>query len=199
VTGPRRTHVRKSLALPAAGALRVVVVADTHGKPDPRSPALIEAQRPDHILHAGDIGGSNGGHAVLDSLAAIAPVTAVRGNIDAHTPGIPDAVTVSVEDEGSTLVTLLLVHIALYGTKLRADVARLARAEDAGIVACGHSHVPFLGRDRDVVVVNAGSIGPRRFHLPIVFAVLDVTRDGIEAHHVSCETGQRWVPPVSRL
>ena len=193
MTASRRTHVRTSLALPAGGALRLVVVADTHGKPDPRSPALIAAQRPDHILHAGDIGG--GGSDVIDSLAAIAPVTAVRGNIDARTPGIPDAVTVTVDDTGRNLVTLLLVHIALHGTKLRADVARLARVEGAAIVACGHSHVPFLGRDGDVVVVNAGSIGPRRFHLPIVFAVLDVRREGIEAHHVSCETGLRWVPP----
>jgi hypothetical protein len=86
------------------------------------------------------------------------------------------------------------MHIAVYGPKLRADAARLARAADASIVVCGHSHVPFLGRDQGIAVVNAGSIGPRRFQLPIVFAVIDVRRDGVSMHHVSCETGQRWTP-----
>lgn len=184
------THVRKALALPPDGALRLVVVADTHSQPDPRSATIIAAQRPDHILHAGDIGAL----AVLDTLAALAPVIAVRGNIDAQVPGIPDVVTLDVRDGDRTLITLLLLHIAVQGPRLRADAVRLARAEDAGIVVCGHSHVPFLGRDQGIAVVNAGSIGPRRFQLPIVFAVVDVRRDGVDMHHVSCETGQRWQP-----
>jgi hypothetical protein len=165
-------------------------VADTHSQPHPRSAELIAAQRPDHILHAGDIGARE----VLDALAVHAPVTAVRGNIDGQMPGIPDVVTLDVRDGDRTLVTMLLLHIAVYGPKLRADAARLARAEDASVVVCGHSHVPFLGRDQGIAVVNAGSIGPRRFQLPIVFAVVDVRRDGVAIHHVSCETGGRWQP-----
>ena len=43
------------------------------------------------------------------------------------------------------------------------------------MVVCGHSHVPFIGRDRDLTVFNPGSIGPRRFHLPIVFGTMNVT------------------------
>jgi hypothetical protein len=189
---PRKTltHTREALALRPDGALRVVVVADTHSRPDPRSADLIAAQKPDHILHAGDIGARE----VLDALGALAPVTAVRGNIDAQMPGVPDVVTVDVRDGDRTLLTMLLMHIAVYGPKLRADAARLARAADASIVVCGHSHVPFLGRDRGIAVVNAGSIGPRRFQLPIVFAVVDVRRDGVTMHHVSCETGERWSP-----
>jgi predicted phosphodiesterase len=109
-------------------------------------------------------------------------------------PGVPDVVTIDVRDSDRTLVTMLLLHIAVYGPKLRADAARLARAADAAIVVCGHSHVPFIGRDQGIAVVNAGSIGPRRFQLPIVFAVIDVRRDGVEMHHVSCETGERWRP-----
>jgi len=87
-----------------------------------------------------------------------------------------------------------MLHVAVYGPKLRADAARLARAERAQMVVCGHSHVPFLGRDQGLAVVNAGSIGPRRFHLPIVFAVVDIRRDGVSMRHVSCETGETWLP-----
>ena len=184
------THVHETLELRPEGALRLVVVADTHSQPHPRAAELIAAQRPDHILHAGDIGSRE----VLEALAALAPVTAVRGNIDAQMPGIPDVVTLEVRDGDRTLVTILLLHVAAYGPKLRADAARLARAEDASVVVCGHSHVPFLGRDQGMAVVNAGSIGPRRFRLPIVFAVVDVRRDGVAIHHVSCETGERWTP-----
>lgn len=188
----RKTLVREreTLELGPGGALRIVAVADTHSRPDPRSAELIAALRPDHILHAGDIGARE----VLDALAVHAPVTAVRGNIDAQMPGIPDVVTIDVRDGDRTLVTMLLMHIAVYGPKLRADAARLARNAGATLVVCGHSHVPFIGRDQGIAVVNAGSIGPRRFQLPIVFAVVDVRRDGVSMHHVSCETGQAWRP-----
>jgi uncharacterized protein len=173
--------------------LRIVVVADTHSRPDPRGADVIAAQRPDHILHAGDIGAP----AVLDSLARLAPVTAVRGNIDAKMPGVPDVVTMDVEDAQGTIITMVLLHIAVNGPRLRADALRIARTARASLVVCGHSHVPFLGRDQGMVVVNAGSIGPRRFQLPIVFAVMDVRRDGIDIHHVSCETGERWTPTAA--
>lgn len=190
-TRRRRTvHARETLALRPDGKLRIVVVADTHSRPDPRSPALITALHPDHILHAGDIGS----RAVLDALSEIAPVTAVRGNIDAQMPGVPDVVTLDVRDGGATLLTMLLLHVAVYGPKLRADAARLARAAGAQLVVCGHSHVPFMGRDQGIAVINAGSVGPRRFKLPIVFAVVDIARDGVQMRHVSCETGEVWRP-----
>lgn len=184
------THVRQALSTRPGGALRVVVVADTHSRPDPRSAEIIAAQHPDHILHAGDIGAPS----VLDALAAMAPVTAVRGNIDAQMPGVPDVVTFEVRDGDRTLITLLLMHIAVYGPRLRADALRLARTAGAAIVVCGHSHVPFIGRDQGFAVINAGSIGPRRFQLPIVFGVIDIGREGVTMHHVSCETGHRWRP-----
>ena len=183
-------HAKQALALRRDGSLRLVVVADTHSRPDARSLSLIAAQHPDHVLHGGDIGSP----AVLDSLAAIAPVTAVRGNIDAKMPGVPDVVTIDVREGDATLLTMLLLHVALYGPKLRADAARLARAAGASLVVCGHSHVPFMGRDQGIAVLNAGSIGPRRFRLPIVFAVVDIRRDGVQMHHVSCETGETWRP-----
>ena len=167
-----------------------MLVADTHSAPHPNSAEHVAAQHPIHILHAGDIGDLG----VLEQLEKLANLIAVRGNIDIHAPGLPDAITIDVRDADGPLVTLLLVHIAVYGPKLRAEIAKLAHADGASIVVCGHSHVPFIGRDKGVVIVNPGSIGPQRFHLPIVFAVMDISRERISMHHVNCETGRRWEP-----
>ena len=157
---PTRRTARAASAAPAVsavvhesielrdGALRLVVVADTHSEPHPRTAELIRALRPDRILHAGDIGDLD----VLRRLSEIAPVTAIRGNIDVHAPDLPDALTLDVRDGAESLFTLLLVHIAVYGPKLCAEAARLARAEHCAIVVCGHSHVPFIGRDRDLAI-----------------------------------------------
>lgn len=142
------------------------------------------------ILHAGDIGDLS----VLDGLKRIAPLYVVRGNIDTHAADLPDALVVDLLDGGSVALSLLLFHIAVYGPKLLAGPARLAESEGAGIVVCGHSHVPFIGMDRGLVVFNPGSIGPKRFSLPIVFGVMDLEATGIRMHHVACETGERWLP-----
>jgi hypothetical protein len=118
----------------------------------------------------------------------------VRGNIDVHAEEVPDSVTLDVEDAGGTLITILLMHIAVNGPKLRADAVRLAQKSRADVVVCGHSHVPFIGRDRGLVVMNPGSIGPRRFQLPIVLGVIDIDRKGVALRHVDCETGAPWRP-----
>ena len=94
---------------------------------------------------------------------------------------------------GSAL-ELLLLHIAVYGPKLRADAARLAVEAGARVVVCGHSHVPFVGRDRGFTVFNPGSIGPRRMHLPIVFGVLEIAAGKLTLEHFDCETGALWSP-----
>jgi hypothetical protein len=182
-------HQRRAIEL-GAGAQRIVVVADTHGLPHPRAFERIAALQPAHILHGGDIGDLS----VLEGLARLAAVSAVRGNIDAGAPGIPDLLTLDVRDGDGTLATILLLHIAVYGPRLRAEVARLAAAEGASLVVCGHSHVPFMGRDRGVPVFNPGSIGPKRFALPIVFGVIDLSRERISLRHVDCLTGETWQP-----
>jgi putative phosphoesterase len=189
MTNRNGSHVRNVVRL-TDSFLRLAVVADTHGKPHDQAPALIAALDPDAILHAGDIGDL----AVLDRLAEVAPVLAVRGNIDGRARDLPDTMTVAVCDGETTLQKLLLVHIGVYGPKLRADAFRLARREGAALVVCGHSHVPFIGRDKGVSIFNPGSIGPRRFQLPIVFGVMDVTPERTELRHVSCETGETWTP-----
>lgn len=185
----RYRHESTELELPRDGALRLVIVADTHSKPHPDAFELIAGQAPDAILHAGDIGAAR----VIDDLAKLAPVIAVRGNID-DVGRFPDSIDIGVMSSGVQRLRMLLLHIAVAGPRLRADAAQLARDHGAKLVVCGHSHVPFMGEDRGLTVFNPGSIGPRRFTLPIVFGVMTLTRSGIQLEHVSCETGQRWLP-----
>ena len=187
---PRLLEQTASVPVRGDGLLRLAVVADTHSQPHPAAAGHLAALRPDAILHGGDIGDLE----VLARLAEVAPVFAVRGNIDVHAPSLPDVLTLDVVG-GPRGLRILVTHIAVHGPKLRADVAQLARSQGAGLVVCGHSHVPFIGRDRDLTVFNPGSIGPRRFHLPIVFGTIDVGPSGVRLAHVDCETGLAWSPP----
>src|SRR5271166_788281 len=151
----RVVHTRTDLAMDGE-TLRIVAVADTHGRPHPELATRIAELTPAHIFHAGDVGDL----AVLRDLQRHAPVTAVRGNIDGH--DLPDRITIAVRNAEHTLLNILLTHIAVYGVKIRSDIARVARAEDASLVVCGHSHVPFAAHDRGLTVFNPGSVGPRR-------------------------------------
>jgi putative phosphoesterase len=132
----------------------------------------------------------------LKELEQIAPVYAVRGNIDEHAPGVPDVLTLEVIAGSSMRLRILLTHIAVYGPKLRAEVAKRAVAARAGLVVCGHSHVPFIGRDRGIGMFNPGSIGPRRFALPIVLGCIELTAASVRMRHIDCETGADWLPPA---
>lgn len=189
--GPPFVVARARRSLRPDGTLTLGLVADTHSKPDPRAVSQLAALKPDAIVHGGDIGDLS----VLDTFSAIAPVHAVRGNIDVRLHDLPDALVLELEHEQRTQLTVLLTHIAVAGPKVRADAARLARAEKASLILCGHSHVPFFGQDRGLTVFNPGSIGPRRFTLPILYGVMRITESGVSLHHVDCETGKRWAPP----
>jgi uncharacterized protein len=167
-------------------SVRLAVVSDTHSQPHAATAQRLRELAPDAILHGGDIGDL----AVLDELASIAPVYAVRGNIDTHARDVPDVRILDVGD-----LRILLTHIAVYGPKLRAEVAKLAQAEKARLVVCGHSHVPFIGVDRGITVFNPGSVGPKRFSLPIVFGTIDLTPRGVKLAHVDVATGAVWLPP----
>jgi putative phosphoesterase len=182
-------HRATRLPLDAQGALRLAIVADTHSQPHEQAAVHIRALGVDAILHAGDIGDLG----VLTELEKVAPVIAVRGNIDerAH---LPDVVTIDVESGADSVFKMLLMHIAVYGPKLRADAVRLATSCQAKLVVCGHSHVPFIGRDRGLTVFNPGSIGPRRMHLPIVFGMLEIAAGKLSLRHIDCETGEPWSP-----
>jgi putative phosphoesterase len=188
---PRTTRSSATLALRGDGTLTLAAVADTHSQPHAAIRDRLAAIAPDAILHAGDIGD----RAVVDQLAETAPVFVVRGNIDTRSV-FPDVLILDlVSAAGEPRLRIFMTHIAVYGPKLRAEVARAARAEHASLIVCGHSHVPFIAQDRGLTVFNPGSIGPRRFHLPIVFGTIAVTPDKVRLAHVSCETGLPWSPP----
>jgi len=193
---PRLVRKSATLALRDDGTLKLAVVADTHSQPHAAIAGHLAAIAPDAILHAGDIGDPE----VIDRLAETAPVFVVRGNIDTRST-FPDILTLDLIGASQRLIgaaqrlRIFLIHIAVTGPRLRADVARMARAEHAQLVVCGHSHVPFIGQDRELAVFNPGSIGPRRFHLPIVFGTIAVTPTGVRLAHVDCETGRPWTPP----
>jgi putative phosphoesterase len=173
------------------GSLRLAVVADTHSALHSNALGALEKLRPDAILHAGDVGELR----VLDELAKVCQVLAVRGNIDVRLPGLADVLVVEVGTPERLSLRILLLHIGVYGPKLRADAARLARAEAASLVVCGHSHIPFIGTDRGLTVFNPGSAGPRRFDLPILFGTIDVGLRDVRLKHFDCITGQPWAPP----
>jgi len=161
VTGRRRARARRPGTV-------IGVVSDTHGLL--RSEALRRLRGVDRIVHAGDIGTPD----VLRALEGIAPVTAVRGNNDrgAWARALPETTTITVED-----ARLHVLH----------DVKALAvdprRAALAAVIA-GHSHKPAL-LDRDgVLFLNPGSIGPRRFTLPIAMALLTVRGAAVRARIV---------------
>ena len=161
MTGRRRARARRPGTV-------IGVVSDTHGLLRPE--ALRRLRGVDRIVHAGDIGTP----VVLRALEAIAPVTAVRGNNDrgAWARALPETTTLTVED-----ARLYVLH----------DVKTLAvdprRAALAAVIA-GHSHKPVL-LDRDgVLFLNPGSIGPRRFTLPIAMALLTVRGAAVRARIV---------------
>lgn len=136
-------------------------MSDTHGL---LRPEAIDALRgSDAIIHAGDVVDP----AILDRLRELAPVTAVRGNVDraGTVRALPeDAV---LEAEGTSIYVL---H----------DLAALdldPRAAGFGVVVSGHTHAPLIREAEGVLYVNPGSAGPRRFRLPVTVASL-VVGDG---------------------
>jgi putative phosphoesterase len=134
------------------------VISDTHGLLRPEAVAALAGCG--HIIHAGDIGASE----VLDALAAIAPVTAVRGNNDkgAWAERIPS--TAVFQADGLPIFVLHDVN------ELDLDPA----AAGFGVVIAGHSHVPAQDQRNGVLFFNPGSAGPRRFRLPIAVGRLHV-------------------------
>lgn len=189
---PRTAHA--SLSLPAEGGT-LVVVADTHSAPHPGSEVHLRSHAPVAVLHAGDIGDL----AVLDALSAIAPVHAVRGNIDEHAPDLPEQLVLDVSLGDGPRLRLFLVHIAFDGPRLRGDVERRAVAERADVVIAGHSHVPFVGRQGELVLFNPGSVGPRRFQLPIVYGAIELSAaTGARLRHFEAATGAPFDPRAAR-
>jgi putative phosphoesterase len=142
-----------------ATSLRVGLIADTHGLLRPEATAFLRGC--DHILHGGDIGAPD----ILEQLAALAPVTAVRGNNDtqAWAASLPETRLLELE-----AMKIYLIH----------DLAELElepAAAGVRVIVSGHSHRPLVRECNGVVYVNPGSAGPRRFRLPISVAQLEIS------------------------
>lgn len=151
----------------------VGVISDTHGLLRPQAlEALAGAQL---VIHAGDIGSSD----ILNALARLAPVEAVRGNVDTEAWAHAIPKTAVVEVQGRSLYVL---H----------DLKRLdldPRAAGFAAVISGHSHVPTNEMRNGVLYFNPGSAGPRRFRLPVSVGRLWLSSQGIRAEIVVLEAG----------
>jgi putative phosphoesterase len=134
------------------------ILSDTHGLLRPEVlPALAGV---DHILHAGDVGDAG----ILDRLREIAPVTAIRGNVDTHGPCSELPPTEVVE----------LAGCLIYMLHSLADLDLNPKAASIQVVLFGHSHVPSVEMRDGVMYLNPGSAGPTRFRLPVTVALLRI-------------------------
>jgi uncharacterized protein len=152
--------------------IRVGLISDTHGllRPD----ALAFLRGCDYIVHAGDICDCD----VLASLQKLAPVTAVRGNNDrgSWAEALPQQAVLRLGE-----LQILAIHD-------RQELDERSLAKEARVVVFGHSHKPFIERQRDVLFINPGSAGPRRFGLPI--SVGEVLVDGSQVQARTVELGR---------
>ncbi|HZY73680.1 MAG TPA: metallophosphoesterase family protein [Edaphobacter sp.] len=144
------------------------VISDTHGLLRPEALAALAGV--EHILHAGDIGDPG----ILDTLQKIAPVTAIRGNVDCWGECAELPPTDAVELGGRLFY---LVHSA-------ADLDINPVVADVAVVVSGHSHKPSIQTRDGVIFLNPGSAGPRRFNLPVTIALVTSTEDKLEARIV---------------
>jgi putative phosphoesterase len=156
-----------------AAKRRVGLISDTHGLLRPEAVAFLRGS--DFIVHGGDIGHEG----VLEELATLAPVTAVRGNNDKGpwAGAVPETEVLQVGE-----VFIYVVH----------DLGELAvDPVTAGfqVVVSGHSHRPSVTERDGVLYVNPGSSGPRRFKLPITVGELMVAEKSVTARVVELEVG----------
>lgn len=148
---------RKRVTLEAG---RIGVISDTHGLVRPE--ALSALRNSELIIHAGDIGKSE----VLTALKSIAPVVAIRGNNDRESwaKKMPDIFQLSVND-----VRIYIIHNV---NELEVDPA----ADGFSAVISGHSHKPGIVHHDNLLFLNPGSAGPRRFKLPVTVARMNMHR-----------------------
>lgn len=138
--------------------MKIGVISDTHGLLRPEAVSALHGS--EHIIHAGDIGAAE----IIPALEKIAPVTAIRGNVDGESWARKFPETEVVELAG---LSFYIVH----------DLNALdlnPRAAGFAAVISGHSHKPKQELKDSVLYFNPGSAGPRRFKLPISVGMLEV-------------------------
>ena len=150
---------------------RVGLISDTHGLLRPEAIAFLRGS--DFIVHAGDIGDPG----VLKELKALAPLTVVRGNND-NGPWAAKIAETEVLQIGAVFIYVLHNLAEL-------DLDPVAAGFQ--VVVSGHSHRPSVEERSEVLYVNPGSSGPRRFKLPIAAAELEVEGRSVKARMVELE------------
>jgi putative phosphoesterase len=153
--------------------LKIGVISDTHGLLRPEALAALDGS--EHILHAGDVGD----WAILEALRTIAPVTAIRGNVDVS-GACGELPSTEVVELGGTI--FYLVH-SVHDLDVDPVAARI------GCVVSGHSHQPGVAWRDGVLYLNPGSAGARRFSLPVSVARVVVSGDAMEAEIVALLEG----------
>jgi len=150
--------------------MRIGIISDTHGLLRPEAEQQLAGVA--HIVHAGYIGRPE----IIARLRQIAPVSAIRGNVDTGDWAgcYPDTETVGIG--GRSFHVLHDIH------DLRIDPV----SSGVDVVISGHSHQPRIETVDGVLYINPGSAGPRRFSLPITLAILQVDESGLrpELHHL---------------
>ena len=141
---------------------KIGIISDTHGLLRPEAERRLAGV--DHIVHAGDIGRPE----IVDALRKIAPVTAIRGNVDTGEWAREYADTELVRLAGKSIYILHDLN-----------TLHIDPRADTDVIVSGHSHVPKIQRIDGILYLNPGSAGPRRFSLPITLATLEVTPDGL--------------------
>jgi uncharacterized protein len=139
--------------------VNIGVISDTHGLLRPKAVAALDGS--DYIFHAGDIGSPE----ILEELGQIAPVSAIRGNVDTDPWAKAIPLTRIVEAGG---LKFYLIHN-------RAELKKVP--EGIAAVIFGHSHQPLIENRGDVLYFNPGSAGPRRFKLPVSVGIIHI-KDG---------------------
>lgn len=150
---------------PAEGVVRLGLLSDTHGWLDPALRAHLAGV--ERILHAGDVGSP----AVLEALGELAPVTAVRGNIDGGAlRDLPIEAVVSVAG-----IRIALLHIAGPKHRPNATARALLERERPDVLVVGHSHIWTVARNGATLWLNPGAAGHEGFHAERTAALLDLS------------------------
>jgi uncharacterized protein len=140
--------------------MRIGVISDTHGLLRPEAQRALNGA--DLIFHAGDVGAPE----ILTRLKTIAPVFAVRGNVDTQPWAQELPLTAVVEISGFHFYLLHNLH----------DLDLKPQAAGFDAVISGHTHQVERHLDSGVLYLNPGSAGPRRFHLPVTLALLEIDK-----------------------
>jgi putative phosphoesterase len=176
------------------GVIRIGVISDTHGLLRPEAVAALQGV--DHILHAGDVGDP----AILATLAAIAPLTAIRGNVDRLQTDRPqtdrpqtdrpqtDRPGAGRPGACAALPATEIVElggVSIYMLHALADLDLDPAAAGFGVVVSGHTHQPAIEWRNGVLYFNPGSAGPRRFSLPVSLGILQIAAASVVPRHIT--------------